>query len=76
MIVEAREEGAFVLLISTDLISSDLISSDPSALWVVAVAENLVARCEATQFAVAVTNHSAHGSDETRSVETRSDEMR
>jgi len=43
---------------------------------VIAATVNGVVRCEATQFAVAATNHSALGSDETRSVKMRSDEVR
>jgi len=35
-----------------------------------------VTRCEATQFAVAATNHSALGSGEMRSAEMRSDDVK
>jgi len=55
-------------LTSSDRISTDLISSELSALLLVATKANWVANW----FAVAATNHSALGSDETRSVETRS----
>jgi len=58
--------GAFTLLISAHFTPSQLTSFH--ANWVV--------RRGATQFAVvAATNHSAAGSDEMRSADTRSDEV-
>jgi len=64
-------------LTSPDLISTDVISSEQSASWLVAATENWVVRCVATQFAaVAATNRSALSSDEMRSVDMKSDEVR
>jgi len=46
-------------LTSSYLMLTDLISSEPSVVWLVAATGNWVVRCEANQFAVAATNHSA-----------------
>ena len=59
-------------LTSPDRISTDLISSELSALLLVAATANWVASQRTNQFSVAATNQSALSSDETRSVETRS----
>jgi len=60
---------------SSDVISADRVLSQLSALRrLVAATANWVARRETTQFAVAATNHGALGSEEMRSVETKSDD--
>jgi len=63
-------------LTSPHLTSSDLISSQLSAPCLVAATANLVVCCEATQLAAAATNRNALSSDELRSAEMRTDEVR